>query len=69
VIAVKGSSVSSTRQLTVGMMKQLDLAGTPKKPSSLKGTSNSRLRSLQITRGGRIIIRALDPAVRRDMLL
>lgn len=46
VMTVKGISVSSTRQLTVGMMKELVRWGTPWKPSSRNGTSNSRFRSL-----------------------
>lgn len=51
VMTVKGISVSSTRQLTVGIMKELVRWGTPWKPSSRKGTSNSRLRSLQAAKG------------------
>lgn len=46
VSTVKGISVSSTRQLTVGMMKELVRCGTPWNPSSRNGTSNSRFRSL-----------------------
>ena len=44
---VKGISTSSTRQLTVGMTKAVLRKGTPLNPSSLKGISNSRFRSLQ----------------------
>ena len=50
---VKGISVSSTRQLTVGMMKELERCGTPWKPSSRNGTSNSRFWSLQMSKGER----------------
>ena len=46
-MTVKGISVSSTRQLTVGIMNEVERAGTPKKPSSRKGISNSRFRSLR----------------------
>ena len=47
VMTVKGISVSSTRQFTVGMMKQDWRWGTPWNPSSRKGTSNSKFRSLR----------------------
>ena len=43
---VKGISTSSTRQLTVGMTKAVLRKGTPLKPNSRKGISNSRFRSL-----------------------
>ena len=46
VMTVKGISMSSTRQLTVGMMKLVWRWGTPLNPRSLKGISNSRPRSL-----------------------
>ena len=50
-MTVAGDSTSSTRQLTVGMTKAVDLWGTPWKPSSRNGISNSRLSSLQAQYG------------------
>jgi hypothetical protein len=41
VMTVKGTSVSSTRQLTVGWTNDAARCGTPVKPSSRNGTSNS----------------------------
>jgi hypothetical protein len=40
-----------TRQLTVGMTKAVERCGTPWKPSSRNGTSNSISRSLQQAAG------------------
>lgn len=48
VMTVKGISVSSTRQLTVGSSFTAVLWGTPSKVSSRKGTSNSRSMSLHV---------------------
>ena len=47
VMQVKGISVSSTKQLTVGISLTAVLCGTPSNISSRKGTSNSRSKSLR----------------------
>lgn len=47
VMTVKGISVSSTRQFTVGIMKAVEREGTPLKPSSRNGISNSKFKSLR----------------------
>ena len=67
VSTVNGSSVSSTRQFTVGRMKDVARCGTPKKPSSRKGISNSRLSSLRGARaeGALVLAQASSQCARR----